>query len=558
MNALLQQHAQDALVAFGGVGPRTRRDLERCAHAITADLAHAKRGDCVVLACSDRYYFAAALLAAWSLGLRVALPSNGQDETVHSLVRKLDAVALLHDRDQPLGSDVRKAEAAAVATPCALQLGLDRKAIAVIAFTSGSTGEPQGHEKSLAQLLDEATVLAQHFCLSGCRVLAAVPPHHIYGLLFGVLVPLCAGGAMSRSSPLLPSDLMLSAEREQANVLVAVPPHLRSLAQADGWMRNPFRRVFSSGGPLLTEVADALSARGMIITQVLGSTETGGVAARESALAPWTPLPGVIVSADDRGAMHVASPWLSAKVIQPMATQDRIRLVADGFEHLGRLDAVVKVGGRRVDLGELEARLRSIEGVRDARVLAETGDVVRGTSLLAVVEGDALTNDALRQHLTIHVDPVVVPRRFRIVSALPRNAAGKVSRAALLALFDSWTFPRSLVTDADAQSRMRVEIPLNSGFFRGHFDGEPILPGVVQLRYLALAEARRRWPELGTVVRVTRVKFKRPITPGETLMLSVTRKRPELVEFTLSCDQEIASSGLLHFASAATFGVSHE
>ncbi len=545
MNGLLQLHGPDTLVAFAGSGSRTRRQLEACADAISGKLHHTSTSQCVVLACSDRYLFAAGLLAAWSRGLRVALPSNGQDETVHRLARKIDAVALLHDRDQALGIDVRPLEADAVASCMPLHLRLERQEIAVTAFTSGSTGEPQAHHKSLAQLVDEAQLLTQHFELTGCRVLAAVPSHHIYGLLFGVLVPLCAGGAMSRSSPLLPADLLASAEHDHADVLVAVPPHLRSLSQADAWTRNPFRRVFCSGGPLALEVASALASRGMVVTQVLGSTETGGVAYRESFADPWQPLPGVSVSADARGAMLVTSPWFSADITEPVptATQDRIALVPGGFQHLGRLDAVVKVGGRRVDLGELETTLRTLPGVRDARVLAELGDAVRGSTLLAVVEADAITPEQLRRHLTLSVDPVVVPRRIRIVSALPRNAAGKVTRAALLALFDTWTFPCS----ADADDRLQVRVPASLGFFRGHFPSDPILPGVVQLHYLALAQARTRWPELGAVVRVTRVKFKRPIVPGEALVLALARKRSELVEFSLSCGEQVASSGLLHF-----------
>lgn len=552
MMELLAQHAADDAVAFAGEGERTRLDLTVCVHAIAAQLTSLTVGTHVVLACSDRYYFAASLLAAWSLGLRVALPPNGQDDTVHSLVRTVGAGALLHDRDGGVGIDVRKI-AAETEGPDTLRLNVRRDDVAVIAFTSGSTGEPQAHEKTFAQLLDETACLIAHFSLSRARVLSAVPPHHIYGLLFGVIVPLCAGGAMSRISPLLPSDLLSCAARERADVLVAVPPHLRALSQDAGWPDHPFRRVFSSGGPLPDDVASALSGRGMTVTQVLGSTETGGIAYRESHAMPWHPLPSVEISVGADCALHVASPWLSAKVAQPMATQDRIRLVDGGFEHLGRLDAVVKVGGRRVDLGDLESKLRSAQGVRDARVLAEEGDSVRGCTLLAVVEGDDLTVEALRAHLTVSVDPVVVPRRFRIVRSLPRNEAGKVTHEALRALFDTWTFPRR----EDEGGLVHFRVPSHLGFFRGHFDGDPILPGVVQLQRLALREARLRWPELGAVVRLSRVKFKRPIRPGEELVLSLSRKRPELVEMSLRCGDEVASSGLLHFGSPEMSGATH-
>jgi len=140
-----------------------------------------------------------------------------------------------------------------------------------------------------------------------------------------------------------------------------------------------------------------------------------------------------------------------------------------------------------------------------------------------------------------------VPRRFRVVSRLPRSETGKVTRHALLALFEVWTLPHQLLPDG----RVRVVVPPESGFFRGHFDGQPILPGVVQLQHVALAETRRRFPELSLLARVSRVKFKRLVAPGETLELSLTRKGPLSVAFAIEANGEPSASGILHFREGA-------
>src|SRR5207344_352415 len=127
----------------------------------------------------------------------------------------------------------------------------------------------------------------------------------------------------------------------------------------------------------------------------------------------WEALPSVRFEVDDEAALWVDSPWLSPDVARPLRTADRVELAEGGFRHLGRSDAVVKVGGRRIDLGELETRLKQCAGVRDARVLAIESRGVRGLELLAVLEGDSIELGALRSELSKHVDPVVVPRRFR-------------------------------------------------------------------------------------------------------------------------------------------------
>jgi 3-hydroxymyristoyl/3-hydroxydecanoyl-(acyl carrier protein) dehydratase len=184
--------------------------------------------------------------------------------------------------------------------------------------------------------------------------------------------------------------------------------------------------------------------------------------------------------------------------------------------------------------------------VRDARVLAVESRGVRGLELLAVLEGDHIELGALRSELSTHVDPVVVPRRFRVVDRLPRSATGKLVQRDLLALFDVWSFPRELLGDG----RVRFTIPHDLGYFRGHFDELPILAGVVQLEQLVLRETRRQFPELRVLTRLTRVKFKRLNGPGELLDLYLERRGPVTVHFTLEVAGQPAASGILHFAAS--------
>ncbi|HEY6877773.1 MAG TPA: AMP-binding protein [Polyangiales bacterium] len=534
---LLARHQPRDPVCFGGEGARDAGQLAAYARAIAEALPTGPAGSRVVLACVDRYRFAAALAGVWSRGYVAELPANGQPGTVQALADR--ALALLHDREGQAGIDVRRCEHVDQRAAVPLALEVSAEDAAVIAYTSGSTGQPSAHQTTFRQLWSEPEAHLAGFELWGERVVSAVPSFHIYGLLFGVLLPLLGGGSVSREVPLQPAEVLRALA--DARVLVAVPPHLAALAtyRADAWPN--LKRVFSSAAPLARETSRALAARGLRVTEVLGSTETGGIAHRSASDAPWEPLPGVQFAIGADATLWVEAPWCPRT-----RTHDRVEAVEHGFRHLGRSDAVVKIGGRRVDVGEIEARLKESPGVRDARVLAVDSRGMRGTELWAVVEADGVDPGSLRNALRAHVDPVALPRRFRVVSALPRSQTGKLVRSELLSLFDDWTFPRS-----ELEHGVRFQIPRDSGYFRGHFAGQPILPGVVQLQHFALAEARRQFPELRTLRRVTRVKFKRLLAPGEVLVLRLARKGAASVQFTLETDAgQPAASGVLQFAAS--------
>ena len=139
-------------------------------------------------------------------------------------------------------------------------------------------------------------------CWRGCgtsgpgpRVLATVPPHHLYGLLFGVLVPFMGGGSFVRTTPLHAETIAAQARSHQANVLVSVPAHLHAVAALPPDALPPLARIFSSGAPLDAGTAAAVTARaGRPVTEVLGSSETGGIAWRDSRRpdGAWAAVPG--------------------------------------------------------------------------------------------------------------------------------------------------------------------------------------------------------------------------------------------------------------------------
>ena len=447
--ALLAKHGRGAAITRD----RSAAELLRDAAAVAAELSPARRpGEQILVLCHDRYRFACALVAALSRGLVVALPPSTQPEMIRALRQHEDVRTVLHDQDDVPGLDVRAclAEPRADVAPLALA-PIEASREIVVVYTSGSTGTPLRCPKTAGQLLGEAEALASTFALGGGdHLFATVPPHHIYGLLFGLLVPLVSGASFVRETSLHAASLAALYGAERANVLVSVPAHLRGLEvlEPDAFAPPP-RRVFSSGAALPEAVSIMLAERfGWRVTEVLGSSETGGIGHRTAiaragqSAEPFVPLPGVVVREGDGGRMEVLSPFVDPSAPVPYVSADRIVALDGGrFTHLGRADGVVKVGGTRVSLQEIEARLLAIPGVTDACVWAVHVGGARGHETRAVVagkdaQGQLLNLETLRKELLRWLEPVVLPRRVRVLETLPREPTGKLRRDVLEALFE--------------------------------------------------------------------------------------------------------------------------
>jgi 4-coumarate--CoA ligase (photoactive yellow protein activation family) len=441
--ALLQRHEPSSLVAWERGRVTTAEALVAHVAAIAELLPQGSPGDEVVVMCRDRHRFTVAVLAAWQRGFAVALPPNAQPETMRLMRERMGVRTVVHDVDGGLGIDVRDAAVVAAARGregrevFAPVPAFEADRLLAKVYTSGSTGEHAVCPKTAGQLIGEARVLRDTFAIApGARVLAMVPPYHIYGLLFGVLMPLVSGASVYRHTPLLAPEVS-AVLREGVDVLVTVPAHLRALSLAED-AQPQVARVFSSGAPLAPEVARAVATRfGWRVTEVFGSSETGGIGWRESGgEGPYRPLPGVEVSAGLDDAMVVRSPFLHPSAPRPFVGTDRVDVDADGrFTHLGRTDGVLKIGGVRVSLAEIERRLLGIEGVRDAAVLAVEVGGARGHEVWAAVVAPSLDARRVREALREWLAPVAMPRRVKVVEALPREPNGKLPRHALEALF---------------------------------------------------------------------------------------------------------------------------
>ncbi len=563
MIRLFGERPEAAPVAVGEAGERSAADLREDAGAVARYLEGARPGN-VLLVCDDRYLFAASLLGTWQAGRVVVLPPNGQPGTVEAIADATGVAVFLHDRAAaPIGLDVRSL----LGLPHQPEFpppDLPPERHLVILTTSGTTGRHLTCPKTAGQLLGEVDELARAFAIDrGSRVLATVPPHHIYGLLFSVLLPLRVGGSLVRDCPLQPEAVFGALSRWGATILVSAPPHLRALEVSDG--APPLRRVFSSGAPLPVRSSVLLRERlGWRVTEVYGSTETGGIAWRDDPAAPWAPFSGVYVGAGEDGRLLLDSPRLGADVPRPLKCDDRVKLRGNGtFDLLGRSDGVAKVGAKRISVAELEERVLSLPGVRDAVALLQGVPGPRGQELALAVVAPGWSAERMRRELAAWFDPVTVPRRILFLDALPREASGKLPRDRIAAFFQAdggATIGPPLLRTAELAAvegdggethSLTFVIPPDLACFEGHFDGHPVLPGVFQLEVLVRRQVQGLWPDLRFPRKVLRLKFLRIISPMTRVTVRLVRRGDEpRASFEISSPAGPCSSGVLVYDRA--------
>lgn len=304
-------------------------------------------------------------------------------------------------------------------------------------FTGGSTGQARMWAKTARNLVGEAAFLARRFRIGPEDViLAAVTPQHIYGLLFSVLLPLVSGASVAPETPRFQGEIEKSLVEYRATVLAAAPAHYRALRGKE-IPGHCLKLAVSSGGLLPEEDSLGFSSRtGVWVTEVYGSTETGGVATRARAQGEqtWTPF-ACVQWRTRQEQLCVQSPFLSPGL--PLdgegffVTGDRVQVERDGtFTLLGRVDGVVKVAGKRVNLDGVEARIKALPHVRDAYVLALSSDTMREAEIVCLVAPDdeVFDDEDFRESLRSVLEPSALPRRVRWVPEIPLTPAGKRDR----------------------------------------------------------------------------------------------------------------------------------
>jgi acyl-coenzyme A synthetase/AMP-(fatty) acid ligase len=396
--------------------------------------------------CNDRYRFAVGLGASLVSGKCSILPSTHTPEVIRQLhAFAPDVFCLTDDAQCPIElPQLLYVEPAMPAMHDERQAGqfsvpqIDSGQLAAYVFTSGSSGAPVPHAKTWGRLVQcvrsEVTRLPVAD-LAGGAILGTVPAQHMYGFESTVLLPMQSSSAMCAERPFFPADIAAALNPlPRPRILVSTPVHLRALVAAD--MALPaLELIISATAMLPANLAREVEERyGAPLLEIYGSTETGQMASRRTALeVHWRLWPGVRLTCSDGHCSahggHVARPTALADVLEPTS--------AEHFLLHGRTADLVNIAGKRSSLAYLNHQLNAIPGVIDAAFFVRDdseASLAGVTRLAALVVAPRLDASAIIRALRLRIDPVFLPRPLLMVERLPRNATGKLPQHTLRAL----------------------------------------------------------------------------------------------------------------------------
>ena len=450
--------------------PVTHAELDEASGRVAAWLARRVRpGDRVLLAAGSSIGFVRCYLGALRAGAVVVLANPGYTAAeLGHLVADSGAVLAFADREparrlagletadvRELPGDVRPATEVA-ARP---------DQVALLAYTSGTTGRPKGVPLTHRQLTVSIRAAMAAWRWQADDVLVhALPLYHQHGL-GGVHAALIAGGTVHIRSKFSAESLVQAAASTGASVLFAVPTIYQALADSPaalaGGLRG-LRLAVCGSAPLSPSLAARLPAvLGRLPLVRYGTTESGlnvsNPVADPRGDTLGVPLPGVLVrirAADgvaDPGAdgeiqlrgPHVFSGyWHDQAATEAAFTPDGwfrtgdIGAVDPAAGHLvirGRTKEMIISGGLNVYPREVEIALEGHPSVAEAAVAGVPDERwgERVTAWVVLRDGHEFDEAALVAYARTLLAGYKCPKRVFRLAELPRNQLGKILRSAL-------------------------------------------------------------------------------------------------------------------------------
>jgi long-chain acyl-CoA synthetase len=423
--------------------------------------------------------FPAAAIAAWTLG-RTVVPLNyllsRSDLEYVARDAGLDAVITVGPMLDFVGGSI--AGLAEIRPdrmrftglpPVRMANPLRREDVAVVLYTSGTSGRPKGVQLTCGNIASNVRQCQEWVGFGRTdTVLGVLPQFHSFGLTVLTMLPLATGARAVYTARFVPRKLIDLARAHRPTAFVAIPSMynaLRLMKDAGPDDLKSLRFVVSGGEPLPDAVYDGFHEKfGIEINEGYGLTETSPVTnwcrpSEQRRKCVGRALGGIdqrivgpdgaVLGPNQDGEVRMKGPNImkgylnlpdeTAAVFDEhgyFKTGDMGRLDEQGFLSItGRIKEMLIIGGENVFPREIEEILNRHESVKDSAVIGMQ-DGMRGEVALAFVElkdGATFDESAIKSFCRDKIAGFKVPREVRVLKELPRNPTGKIVRRKLSA-----------------------------------------------------------------------------------------------------------------------------
>ncbi|XP_072986674.1 4-coumarate--CoA ligase-like 4 [Typha latifolia] len=360
-----------------------------------------------------------------------------------------------------------------------IKVPVDQDDAATLLYSSGTTGASKGVVSTHRNLISMVQIILKRFKLEEGQgepetFICTVPMFHVYGLAAFATGLLGSGSTVVVLSRFDLGEMVRAIETYGATYLPLVPPILVAMANQSPALRlGRLRRVLSGGAPLSKEVIEGFRDKypGVEILQGYGLTESTGIgASTDSAeeskrygtaglLSPNTearivdPDSGKALAVKQTGELWIRGPYIMKGYFKNQEAT-RSTLESDGWLRTGdlcyidedgylfvvdRLKELIKYKGYQVPPAELEALLLTHPDIADVAVIPFPDKEVGQFPMAYVVRktGSKLSGNEVIKFVEKQVAPYKKVRRVAFVSAVPKNASGKILRKDLIKLATS-------------------------------------------------------------------------------------------------------------------------
>lgn len=437
-----------------------------------------EHGDVVIVEGRNTVAACAWLLAVWLRGAVACPVDPDSPETTRDMIVLASGAQAVAGEDGSLRPVLRDRPAPLI------RLHRPRRTtggdLALMVFTSGSSGAPKGVMLTHAAVMSALRAIAGYLRIDASDRILTIPPLFFDYGLYQLLLSLFTGAALilngKRTGAVAVAQLVDAARPTVLPVVPALASAIARIMEAGGRVNDAVRLVTNTGGHLSDSAIAALEARlpAARIVPMYGLTESkralwldrerwphaaGSVGVAMPGLAACVAVEGPdglreaapgetgelmvrggsvmqgYVGGESTGARLIPGRWRDDNWL---ATGDLFSVDADGLHWFrGRAKALIKQGGFCLCPREIEALAEGVDGVAEAAVVArmeESGDESAVLFLHPSAPLDAAGRKALAAAVAAAIPRTLRPRATAFVEAWPATPNGKIDRAALAAM----------------------------------------------------------------------------------------------------------------------------